>query len=101
MATSTITYHNTIVENAIVFTRSNGEQLNMSVQHYGTHHEVVLAIYAADEPVDPDGDIHEVPEDVEDDLEPLELLRLSYAEARLLRDLLNREEVKVWLEQDF
>ena len=96
-----IVYLNTCIENALVFERSNGEQLNMSVQHYGTHHEVVIALYADDGPLDPEGAIHPALGDAEDDLEPLELIRLSYQEARLLRDLLNREEVKAWLEQDF
>jgi hypothetical protein len=92
-----ITYLNTAIENALVFERSNHETVNMSIQHYGSHHEVDIAVYAPDELLeDADGPIHE--SDVID--EPLEKIVLSYQEARLLRDLLNREEVQKYLEQE-
>lgn len=88
-----------IYENAIIFHRENRARVTFSVQHYGACHEVTIAIYVPDEPLDETSDDirpHERP--IED--EPKARVTLSYAEAKVLCNLLNRPQVAVQLEQE-
>ncbi len=73
------------VEHTIVFNRP-GEEVNLAVQHFDGNYEVHLVTFNMEcgEPTT----IHEE-------------INLSYQEARLLRDLLNRPEVTEYLEVDF
>jgi len=82
---NTVKYHNTPVEHTIVFHRP-GEEVNLAVQHFDGNYEVHLITFNMEcgEPTT----IHEE-------------ITLSYQEARLLRDLLNRPEVTEYLEVDF
>jgi hypothetical protein len=91
---------NSVYENATVFSRENGDQVNFSLQHYGEHQELHIAIYEADEPLDAvSDDIHPCLEPCEPD-GPKELVTLSYAEVKLLKALLNRPEVAALLDQE-
>jgi hypothetical protein len=83
---SAIRYHNTPIEHTLVSTRHNGDELNMGVSHFNNHHEVTLTVFNMEcgEPTT----IHEE-------------VTISYQEARMLRALLNRPEVALYLEQDY
>src|SRR6266568_1985551 len=78
-------YKESPVEHTIVFNRP-GEEVNLSVQHFEDTHEVHLITFNMEcgEPTT----IHEE-------------INLSYAEARMLKSLLNRPEVSEYLEVDF
>src|SRR5437773_10185317 len=71
------------IEHTLVFTRQSGEQVNLAVQHFGSVNQLNIVVFS--------GDLDE----------PIirEESTLSFQEARLLKDLLNRPEVSEYLEQ--
>ncbi len=78
--TATVKELNTGIENAITFVRENGETVNFSLQHFADHYELDLAVFDTEE-------------------NPRELVTLALAEAKMLRDFLNRDEIARQLDQ--
>ena len=82
-----IKYFNSPIEQTLVFNRrGKNEEVNLGISHFDDRHELTLTVFNMErgDPVT----IHEQ-------------INLSYHEARMLKNLLNRPEVTAWIEQDF
>ena len=79
-------YKESPVEHTIIFNRPGSYEVDLSIQHFEDIREVHLVVFNTEcgEPTT----IHEE-------------INLSYAEARMLKNLLNRPEVSEYLEQDY
>lgn len=114
MATiATPTYLSSAEEHAVVFNRENGDQVNFSLAHTEPFGPIPLTVkIATSDPEQPyeTGTVHigcseplyelslVVFDHDPDEPNKREEITLSYAEARLLRDLLNKPEVQHILE---
>lgn len=114
MATiATPTYLSSAEEHAVVFTRENGDQVNLSVIHAEPFGPIpVSVVYRSDDPAVPvehgteifglDAPLYELSLVVfagdPDEPNKREEINLSFAETRLLRALLNKPEVQHILE---
>lgn len=84
MATSTtVKEFNTDVENTLVLAREDGAHLQFALQHFGSHHELDLAVF-----------------DMADPEQPVirDLVTLSLVEVKMLRTLLNKPSVVALLD---
>ncbi len=109
------TYYNTNFEHSYVFTRENGDQVNFCVDHtepFGPFPVTVkIPTGNAEKPYEigtvhlgADAPVHQLSlvvfDSDPDEPNKREEITLSFAEARLLRELLNRPEVQHLLETE-
>ena len=80
-----VRYYASPVEHTLVIDRSSEEQVNMAIDHFGAHHTLTIAVFDTLDKEQP---------------ELASQVILSYAEARLLKDLLNRPEVSAIIDPE-
>ncbi len=81
-----VRYIESPVEHTLIIDRPEREEMiNIAVDHWGAHHTVTISVFDMLDPEQP---------------ELREQIIFPYADARLLRDLLNRPEIVSIIDQD-